>query len=214
MFCGIFPKFLFLSFLQVSALLLDAPLDSDLNPVDEEMSTLKGILSDLGCQDSFSDPVSQPLATLLGDVRDGISGVPLFRLGHTSCTQWVRRVADSSRLMAFIVTSYQGDRLQWTPDVCRLCLGRRHDILDCDFLSSVSRQRRQLTGICWYPYCKSTGSHSTYFCDHLNGRCSVCHFRDLSTDGVCDKLVANHEVFNEWSPHCLLYTSPSPRDRG
>ena len=45
-------------YLQVAALLLDAPLDFEVQPIEEEVASLNGILSDLGCADSFDSPVS------------------------------------------------------------------------------------------------------------------------------------------------------------
>ena len=186
------------------ALILHAPGEFDINHVDEE-ANIRSILSDLGCVESYDSPVTQPLAVLLSEVHDGIAGVPPFRLGGDSRTQWIRRIADATRLLAYTVTSFQGDRLQWHTDLCRLCLGRRHDVTDCDLLSSVSRQHRQLSGICGYPLCKSTGAHSTYFCSHLNARCSVCHFRGhLSSDEVCEDMEKNYDLFNAWSSHGYL----------
>ena len=95
--------------------------------------------------------------------------------------------------------------MTWNSELCHLCLGRRHDTSGCDLLSAVTRQRRQLTGICGYPHCKSTGDHSTYFCRHLNGRCTTCLFRGhLPSDGVCDAVIPNFELFQEWFSHGYL----------
>ena len=114
---------------QVAGFFLDAPVGFELNPVEEEIAHLQGILSDLGCVNSFNSPLSQPLAVLLSDAQDGISGVPLFRINNVSRTQWVRRIADNTRLLAYSVASYQGDKLQWNTDLCCLCLGRRLSLI-------------------------------------------------------------------------------------
>ena len=198
----------------MAALLLDAPLEYDVHPIEEEVASLNGILSDLGCSDSFDSPVSQPLASLVSDIQTGIGGIPLFRLGGATRTQWIRRVSDSTRLLAYTVASFQGDRMSWNSELCHLCLGRRHDASGCDLLTAVTRQRRQLTGICGYPHCKSTGDHSTYFCRHLNARCPVCRFRGLlTTDRVCDSVIPNFELFQEWhSDGYLTQNSEDIRD--
>ena len=160
------------------------------------------MLSELGCSNEFGSASSQCMRDLISKVENKELPIPLFKVIGTSRSVWVKRVADTVKLSAHVVSSLQGERVAWSSGTCCLCLSYRHSVDSCDLLNSVERQNRELNNICGYPICSSSGTHSTEFCPHLNGRCDTCHFRGhLTSDSLCRQTEENHRLFNDWSEH-------------